>query len=274
MSCKFAEENSSKICSQHFQDDDFEYSGKGRRHLKPNKTPTVSTLIHKSFPAFNEVEFEQENQKQFKVINRKRKTPLYVPTVPIKIRIPDSTVQACNHNLQRNPSVSVLGSNYQTTPPQSQPHQEKVPVNPNEAIIQKIIDINAGVAVLMDRVDKFQGRNQKDKEYLYLDEMLTQHLMRFDDLNVSGNQILTQMRKSSVDSIHALIKKLEKKVEPVEPPFVLAEKFESQYFPKSSSDDIVILKNEELSLNPCEIPKVVYLNSGKICFLSMKFVFI
>ncbi len=104
-------------------------------------------------------------------------------------------------------------NNVQPTPPQPQPQQQKVPVNPREAMIQKIIDINADVAKLMDRVDKFQGRNRKDKEYLYLDEMLTQHLIRLDDLDANGDEIIKQSRRAAIQAINHTIKALEAKVE-------------------------------------------------------------
>lgn len=101
--------------------------------------------------------------------------------------------------------------NHQQQQPEAAPRP--TPPNPRELMIQKIIDINTDVAKLMDRVEKFEGKNRKDKDYLYLDEMLTQHLIRLDDLDANGDDIIKQSRRAAIQAINHTIKALEAKVE-------------------------------------------------------------
>lgn len=83
--------------------------------------------------------------------------------------------------------------------------------NPIELSITKIQTIQKAVIDLMEKVEKFDGKSRK--EYLYLDEMLTQNLLKLDTIDGNGNEIIKQSRRAAIKSVNALINNLEAKYE-------------------------------------------------------------
>ncbi|CAO1421204.1 unnamed protein product [Diamesa tonsa] len=83
--------------------------------------------------------------------------------------------------------------------------------NPIELSITKIQTIQKAVIDLMEQVEKFDGKSRK--EYLYLDEMLTQNLLKLDTIDGNGNEIIKQSRRAAIKSVNALINNLEAKYE-------------------------------------------------------------
>ena len=66
------------------------------------------------------------------------------------------------------------------------------------------------VAELAARIAAFRG-DKKDKEYLYLDEMLTRHMLSLDGVETNGNEELRKMRKESIRSINRCLSMLDSK---------------------------------------------------------------
>uniref|UniRef100_T1J5M6 BAG domain-containing protein n=1 Tax=Strigamia maritima TaxID=126957 RepID=T1J5M6_STRMM len=64
---------------------------------------------------------------------------------------------------------------------------------------------------LKPQVEKFKG-TRADKEYLFLDEMLTRHLIKLDDIVVEGNNELRQARKTAIKRVNDCIHVLEANV--------------------------------------------------------------
>ena len=62
----------------------------------------------------------------------------------------------------------------------------------------------------MNKVDQFGG-TKKDKEFLYLDEMLTRALISLDDIDPDGNNEIRLARKALIKDINSKISLLEKK---------------------------------------------------------------
>lgn len=58
--------------------------------------------------------------------------------------------------------------------------------------------------------------NSKDKNYLYLDEMLTRELIKLDDIDTDGKENIRQARKEAIRSIQRAISLLESKVQKTE----------------------------------------------------------
>ena len=83
--------------------------------------------------------------------------------------------------------------------------------NPIELSISKIQNIQKAVIEIMEQVEKFDGKSRK--EYLYLDEMLTQNLLKLDTIDGNGNEIIKQSRRAAIKSVNALINNLEAKYE-------------------------------------------------------------
>jgi hypothetical protein len=92
MSYVYSEENRPKICSQHFTTDQITIDSKGKRKLNKDATPCFNLHSITQYPEFNEIELQNEDNSKFKVYQRKRSGPLYVPIVPIKVKISESRV--------------------------------------------------------------------------------------------------------------------------------------------------------------------------------------
>lgn len=80
-----------------------------------------------------------------------------------------------------------------------------------EDSITKIQKIQSSVLALMDSVDKFDGKSRK--EYLYLDEMLTQNLLKLDTIDAEGKENIKQARREAIRCVNGLISVLEAKLE-------------------------------------------------------------
>lgn len=82
-----------------------------------------------------------------------------------------------------------------------------------DASIVKIQNIQRDVLALMDQVEQFQGSSKKDKQYLYLDEMLTQNLLKLDNIETDGQENIKQARREAIKCINICIAALERKTE-------------------------------------------------------------
>ncbi|XP_017036639.1 BAG domain-containing protein Samui isoform X1 [Drosophila kikkawai] len=78
--------------------------------------------------------------------------------------------------------------------------------------INKIQDIQRDVLELMGKVEQFKGTRQ-DKEYVYLDEMLTRNLLKLDTIDTNGKDSIRLARKEAIKCIQASINVLEAKAE-------------------------------------------------------------
>lgn len=61
----------------------------------------------------------------------------------------------------------------------------------------------------MSRVEQFDGTNKK--EYAFLDEMLTQDLIKLDDIDAEGKENIKSARREAIKCINSLISLLEAK---------------------------------------------------------------
>jgi hypothetical protein len=98
--------------------------------------------------------------------------------------------------------------------PQPQPQQ---PPKPPEAPaannpISRVQTIQKDVEELQAHVNKYSGNSRKDKEYIYLDEMLTRNLLKLDDIDTEGKDNVRQARKEAIRTIQRCISMLEGKV--------------------------------------------------------------
>lgn len=77
--------------------------------------------------------------------------------------------------------------------------------------IDKIHSIQESVISLMSKVELFDGQNEK--EYKFLDEMLTQNLLKLDNIDVDGKENVKNARKEAIKCINSLINLLDTKKE-------------------------------------------------------------
>lgn len=96
---------------------------------------------------------------------------------------------------------------------QSQYYEDAAAGQPpkNETTIEKIQSIQKDVLDLMDRIDHYSCKSKRDREYVYLDEMLTQHLLKLDTIDSDGNEIIKKARREAIKSINKCIEALEAK---------------------------------------------------------------
>jgi len=78
-----------------------------------------------------------------------------------------------------------------------------------EDSITKIQKIQTSVLDLMSRVEQYDGSNPK--EYNFLDEMLTQNLLKLDDIDAEGKENIKNARREAIKCINSLISLLEAK---------------------------------------------------------------
>lgn len=95
------------------------------------------------------------------------------------------------------------------TPSRVSPQPESCP--PKDPKIAKLDKIKADVDVLLEKIENFKG-TKSDKEYLYLDEMLTRHLIALDGVDPEGQQEIRQLRKESIKSVNRCLSMLDSKV--------------------------------------------------------------
>ncbi|CAB3253127.1 unnamed protein product [Arctia plantaginis] len=105
----------------------------------------------------------------------------------------------------------------QTSPQQQAPSREQTPPQPKEPTavndpITNILSIQTDVLNLMTQVENFTGA-KNDKQYLFLDEMLTRNLIKLDNIETDGKENIRQARKEAIKCIEKCIAVLEAKAE-------------------------------------------------------------
>lgn len=97
-----------------------------------------------------------------------------------------------------------------------QPDSQSKPMPPpaNDPI-SKIQNIQRDVLQIFDQVEKFQGNQEgkKDKKYIFLDEMLTQNLLKLDSIDAEDQPQIKSARREAIKSINHCIAVLEAKAE-------------------------------------------------------------
>jgi BCL2-associated athanogene 3 len=103
---------------------------------------------------------------------------------------------------------------HQQAPPKqdSPPPQAKPQQIPSNDPITQILSIQTDVLNLMTEVENFTG-SKKDKNYLFLDEMLTRNLIKLDNIETDGKENIRQARKEAIRCIQKCIAVLEAKAD-------------------------------------------------------------
>ncbi len=94
--------------------------------------------------------------------------------------------------------------------PQEQQGQAKRKPSREEVSLNKMQKVKDEVGKLVERINNFRG-DKKDREYLYLDEMLTRHLLSLDGVDTCGKDEIRQMRKESIRTINRCLSMLDSK---------------------------------------------------------------
>lgn len=113
---------------------------------------------------------------------------------------PEPTKSGSNQNIQQNHDINATNQNLSSSSVDCDP-------------IIKIQNIQRDVLSLMDKVEHFKGTTKKDREYVYLDEMLTQNLLKLDNIDSEGSENIKHARREAIKCINKCIEVLEAKVD-------------------------------------------------------------
>ncbi|XP_063240288.1 BAG domain-containing protein Samui-like [Bacillus rossius redtenbacheri] len=92
----------------------------------------------------------------------------------------------------------------QQAPPKPQPPPANDPIS-------RVMAVQRDIDELAVKVGEFWGNSRKDKQYIYLDEMLTRNLLKLDDIETEGKENVRLARKEAIRSIQECINILEGK---------------------------------------------------------------
>ncbi|XP_075230484.1 uncharacterized protein LOC142329678 isoform X2 [Lycorma delicatula] len=99
---------------------------------------------------------------------------------------------------------------HQENPQKQQPQTEKTQ-KINDPIFQVQL-IQKEVDKLRQKINDFKGNSRSDKEFIYLDEMLTRNLIKLDNIETEGKENVRATRKEAIKCIQQCISLLESKV--------------------------------------------------------------
>ncbi|XP_050298272.1 BAG domain-containing protein Samui isoform X4 [Anthonomus grandis grandis] len=115
------------------------------------------------------------------------------------------------HQQQATPPPTQKPTEQKPEPQKQQPEQKPQPQKPQPpGPIEQIQAIQKDVSSLLEQVENFQGA-PKDKNYLYLDEMLTRNLLKLDNVDTQGQDSIRSARKEAIKCIEKGIGLLETK---------------------------------------------------------------
>ncbi|KAI1296878.1 BAG domain-containing protein Samui [Halotydeus destructor] len=156
------------------------------------------------------------------------------------------------------PKVKRMGSNSskgsQEQKENSGPYVTRIPLNsqgpdatpsppPKPDATQVIKSVMEELVKLEIDVNEYSGE-KGDKQYRYLDEMLTRCMIRLDDVETGGDSNIRQARKEAVNAVHRIVGLLESKNNPK-----CQEKAETTEKPDTETD---LVGEQEASVNENE----------------------
>ncbi|KAF0294278.1 BAG domain-containing protein Samui [Amphibalanus amphitrite] len=110
-------------------------------------------------------------------------------------------------NQQQEQSTSQQAQQQQQAQEQPKPQQ---PISAKDTALSKIATIRSDLDPVNRRLESFNGC-RGDKEYLFLDEMLTRGLLKLDGLDTGGDADVRTARKEAVRSIEESLSTLERR---------------------------------------------------------------
>lgn len=146
-------------------------------------------------------DFRQPPQQSYPDSRQQTRQESQEPQPPQFNQQQSAQPQFNHHNAQPTPQPA--------SQPTPQPHQQTPPPAKLSGL-EKIQTIQKNVRELMDIIEKFSGK-PKDREYLYLDEMLTRNLISLDQIEVEGKDNIRQARREAIKCIEKLCGILEAK---------------------------------------------------------------
>ncbi|CAG7835348.1 unnamed protein product [Allacma fusca] len=147
---------------------------------------------HAQSPSFNNLAAQTQN-----FASAKAHSPQF-NTVPNKFTFNHVPAPATSPNQANNDESQSV------PPPQKKP-------TPATSQLEKVDAVSQDVKQLEKQITEFTG-NSKNKEYLFLDEMLTRNLIKLDNIETEGKEDVRNARKSCIKLIQKCITDLEAKL--------------------------------------------------------------
>jgi len=132
-------------------------------------------------------------------------TPIPKPPPHQKAAPPHQTPKTSQEREIRITRDEPDSSHSTTPPPQKQVKHVETP-------LEKVAAVQLEVDDLKKKVEQYQGNSKSDKEYIYLDEMLTRNLLKLDNIETEGKEDVRTARKNVIKDIQRYISMLETKV--------------------------------------------------------------
>lgn len=129
--------------------------------------------------------------------------PIPMPYCPIKEQSANGQKpDEVDNNAAKEPEVEERAAREKSSEPA--PKTSKVP----DPAMDKLGKVREAVKELSSRIEAFKG-DKKDKEYLFLDEMLTRHLVSLDCIEANGRDDIRQTRRETIKSINRCLSQLD-----------------------------------------------------------------
>jgi len=116
-------------------------------------------------------------------------------------------------NITKTKPASTQGGEQEDNDRSRSPASPKVRKTP----MQEVEEINQELSSLNEQISTFSG-HATDKQYRFLDEMLTRLLIKLDNIDTQGQEDVRTARKQAVAAVHAAATLLESKVRKEEEP--------------------------------------------------------
>lgn len=155
---------------------------------------------------------QQQPQQQQQSQTRGSSVPRQTPSPPTAAQQQQQYQQEQAKRYQQYQQEQQQPAHDQTD---SQPKKPTPPPPTANDPISKIQNIQRDVLQIFDQVEKFQGTKEgkKNKTYMYLDEMLTQNLLKLDSIDAEDQPQIKSARREAIKSINHCIAVLEAKAE-------------------------------------------------------------
>lgn len=197
-----------------------------QRHRTPNPTPAQPQDTVQPQRKISEASDQEPEHRKSPVVN----------VIPIKVD------QGKKDASPKQSSKKIPDQEPKKSPSTSKKHETQQSQNPK---IMKLEKIKEDVENLTSKIDNFQG-SKTDKEYLYLEEMLTRHLIALDGIEPEGETEIRQMRKESINSVNRCLSLLDRKVSEVNDDAAANDEILSELVQQSNKN--TEKKNEKSSL--------------------------
>lgn len=216
--------------------------------LHPNFEELQNRKRHSSGPATSQKKGESSESKP-KVCNipifvEGRDTPVVPRTSPSSQNVPTHNVTPTTPDKQI-PTAKQNGGNLSKCSTKTKSKQEPKQNN-HEISLKQITDILAEFETLKTSVDEFKGVPQ-DKQYRYLDEMLTRCMLKLDNVETHGDDAVRASRKAAVKAIEKCITDLESHAQAntkLDQPAAAEEKCSPSEDANSTQEEVNVLQDQ------------------------------